>query len=129
MKKEKKPANDEIIHIKLNYQEAIKSKKDILETQRNLIQLLRTVKRFHLIRIEELKFKLMLLKRIKETKTNISKLNKTLPKIKIPDIIKENVEELHKKKEKKEDIFGQDMTQSDIEKELMELQIKLKQLE
>jgi hypothetical protein len=120
--------DEQLIHIRLGYSEAVQSKRDILEAERNFVQVLKDVKRYHLIRREELKLKLILLKKIKELKTNLNKINTIIPKIKIPEILRSDYAEKDTKKKVKE-ISGSAMRQTDIEKELMELQRKLKELE
>lgn len=120
--------DEQLIHIRLGYSEAVQSKRDILEAERTFVQVLKDVKRYHLIRREELKLKLLLLKKIKELKTNLNKINTIIPKIKIPEILRSDYAEKDTKKKVKE-ISGSAMRQTDIEKELMELQRKLKELE
>jgi hypothetical protein len=127
MKHTKKIKEDQLIYVRQEYSEAVQSKRDVLETQKNIIQILKNIKRYHLIRTEELKLKLILLKKIKELKINLSKINNTLPKIKIPDNIKK--ESNNKETKKVRELSGSEMKQTDIEKELLELQRKLKELE
>jgi hypothetical protein len=86
------------------------------------------MKIYHLIIKEELKLKLLLLKKIRELKTNLNRMNTIVPKIKIPEIIRGDYAEKDANKKVKE-ISGSAMRQTDIEKELMELQRKLKELE
>lgn len=128
----KSTSEEKLIHIKLDYSEAVQSKKDILGTQRDLLEVLKNLKRYHLIRTQELKIKLMLYKKIKELKTSINKLNVSFPKIKIPDIIKHD-EDFKNRKEEREmkkikEISGKDMKQSDLEKELADIQKRLQEL-
>jgi hypothetical protein len=124
MKKE-----DQLIHIKLGYSEAIESKRDILITQTNLIKILKNIKRYHLIRSKELKLKIIFLKKIRDLKKNINKIEKAIPKIKIPEEIRHD--ERNKDKEnirKIKNISGSELKQNDIEKELAELQKRLSEL-
>jgi hypothetical protein len=121
---------EKLIHIKLEYSEAVQSKKDVLGTQRDLLEVLKTLKRYHLIRMQELKTKELLYKKIKELKTSINKLNTSMPKIKIPEIIKHDSDyEERKELKKTKQTLGKDLKQTDLEKELAEIQKKLQQLE
>lgn len=120
---------EKIIHIKLEYSEAVQSKKDILGTQKDLIEVLKTLKRYHLIRLQELKTKELLYKKIKALKININKLNTSMPKIKIPKIISHDEDYEDKKELKKiKEISGKEMKQTDLEKELAEIQKRLQEL-
>lgn len=121
---------ESLIHIRLDYDESLETRKEILNTQKDLINLLRTVKRYHIIRNTELQLKLMLQKKIKELKLNTTKLEQILPKIRIPSILKREEKEDDTikrespvKKMKKEDY------DKNIEEQLKEIQEKLKRLE
>lgn len=122
--------DEKIIHVKLEYPEAVQSKKDVLGTQMDLLEVLKTLKRYHLIRMQEMKTKEFLYKKIKMLKTNLTKLKTTFPKVKLPEIIThdENYEEKKELKKIKE-ISGKDKKTNDIERELAEIQRKLKSLE
>ena len=125
MKKE-----ENLIHIKLEYIEAVQSKKDILGTQRDLIEVLKTLKRYHIIRIQEMKMKELLLKKMKELKVNLNKMNQVFPKIKLPSIIDHDSDSETKETIKKiKEIQGKDLKQNDLERELSDIQRKLKELE
>lgn len=125
MKKE-----ENLIHIKLEYLEAVQSKRDILGTQRDLIEVLKMIKRYHIIRIQELKVKELLLKKIKELKLNLNKMNQAFPKIKIPNIIQQDSHSEQKEMTKKiKEISGKNVKGDNLEKELADIQKKLRELE
>lgn len=122
---------EKLIHVKLDYSEAVQSKSDVLKSEANLLRILQTIKRYHPLRIEELKIKTRVHARIAEIVKNIKKLETTLPKIKIPKILKEHhpkdtaeIEEIEKKinytKERKYD--------SSLESQLQEIQERLREL-
>jgi vacuolar-type H+-ATPase subunit I/STV1 len=123
--------SENLIHVKLEYPEAVQSKKDILSTQKDLIEVLKSIKRYHLIRKEELKLKEIILKKIRELKTSMTKLNQTFPSIKLPKIITHESEYDEKKEtiKKIKEISGKDLKQNDLERELADIQKKLKALE
>ena len=124
-------AEEKLIHVKLEYEEAVQSKKDILSLEANLLTILQTIKRYHPLRIEELKSKSKVYTRIKEIVKNLKQLERTLPKIKIPQILKEHhlesVEELEKIEEKISKVKTQKYD-STLESQLEEIQGKLKDL-
>jgi hypothetical protein len=112
-----------LIHVKIEYEEAIQAKKDLLSSERDFIRILKTVKRYNLLRKEELNIKLRLQNKIKEFKTNLWRLNEVFPKIKLPDILKkEDLEEEKPSKTKKEN------KNEDLEVQLREIQERLRKL-
>jgi hypothetical protein len=118
--------SESLIHIKLEYNESLETKRDALNTQKDLINLLKSIKHYHSIRNEELKLKLRIQKKIRELKMNISKLEQILPKVKIPEILRKENEEVRResvpRKIKKEDY------DKNIEDQLREIQEKLRRL-
>jgi hypothetical protein len=121
---------EKLIHIKLEHPEAVQSKRDVLETQKDLIEILKNIKRYHLIRMQELKAKEILYKKMKALKMSVNKLNTSMPKIKIPDIIRHEDDEDEKElKKMKKEISGSDMKQTDLERELASIQKRLQALE
>ncbi len=80
------------IHIKIDYIEARKGKKEILSSQINSINMIKILQRYRELRTEELEKKQMISKKIKEIKTNLSKLQKVLPALKIPKILERSHE-------------------------------------
>jgi len=118
--------NENLIHIKLEFEEALQSKKDILSSEINLLRIARILKNYHSLRSKELKLKLTLYKKIKEMKSSVRKLEQTLPKIKIPKILedKDYLEEEIKPKETKKI-----MHEDNIEEQLKDIQAKLNSLQ
>jgi len=111
------------IHVRINYEEAIQSKKDLLSSERDFIRVLKIIKRYRDLREKELNSKLKMQKKMKELKTNLGKLNETFPKIKVPDILKKNGLEEDKPKKIKEE-----NKDKDLESQLREIQEKLRKL-
>lgn len=121
-----------VIHIQLTYDEALESKRDILSSQANLLRMLQTIRRYRPLRLEELALKLKLQKKLKEINSEIKTLQLTVPKIKIPEILR--------KENKTEDQVEIDETEIQIEKakirrhdtsieaQLQEIQNKLRSL-
>lgn len=125
---------ENLIHVKLDYGEAINSKKDILFTEMDLLRILKVIKNFHTLRSEELALKLKAHKKIKELQITMNKLHTLLPTIKIPKLLqkKEEKQEIQKiiKKTKLKPITKEKPKKysDEIEKQLEEIQKKLKSL-
>ncbi|MEK6757590.1 MAG: hypothetical protein AABX88_00535 [Nanoarchaeota archaeon] len=122
------------IHIRLEYTDAVKSKKDILLTEMNLLKILRIMKNYHSLRTEELDAKINLYKKVMELRANFKKIEDVFPKIKIPNILnKGNIFETTNIEEKS-DIQGRiknsrvEERNKDIDYQLREIQEKLKAL-
>ncbi len=116
----------EVIHVKLEYNEALQSKKDILNSEIGLLKIAKAIKKHQILRSDEFKIKLKLHRKLKELKTNIGKLQQSLPKIKIPEIL-----------EGKREFFEEHLVKPKVEKrahdisletQLQEIQERLKQL-
>lgn len=116
-------AGENILHVKFEFQEALQSKKDLLSSQINLLRTSKAIKNYKSLRSQELNQKAKLLKKIKSTKTNIGKLKRILPKVKIPDILKDGHErkELEDFKTKNQEVKDR----SNIESQLRDIQEKL----
>jgi len=112
---------ENLIHVGLNREELINSKKEILSTEADLIRILQTIKKYQLLRTNELKLKTRLLKKLKETKAEIKKLEEILPKPKIPKILLGIGN--------KKDEFKISSKKDNLESQLEEIQKKLRELE
>jgi len=118
--------NENLIHVKIEYDEALESKKELLSLKMNLIKILRTIKKYNKLRVEELRLKSKLKRTTGSTLTNIKKFQKTVPKIKIHKMPKKDKEndELSRITNIKEN--QQDKT---LERELEQIQEKLRELQ
>jgi len=116
----------EVIHVKLEYLEALQSKKDILGSELGLLKIAKAIKRYQILRSDELKIKLRLHRKLSELKTNIGRLQQVLPKVKIPDILEEKRESPEKKIVKTK--IEERAHDSSLESQLQEIQERLKQL-
>lgn len=117
--------NNEVVHLKLEYPEALEGRKDMLSSEINTLQLLRIIKKYHTIRNQELNKKIEMQKKIKDIQKNLELMTKLMPKPKIQKIMKNiNV----KTKEDKNNL-NHDKDINPIEEELKEIQKRLKELE
>ncbi|MBT4375910.1 hypothetical protein HOD29_00860 [archaeon] len=113
-----------LIHIKLQYEEAVETKKDILSSEINLLNLIKIIRKYKDLRKKELENKIKIQRKVKQLKANINKLQKTLPKLKIPNIIKKEERATKEVTELRKEI------QADtIESQLQKIQRKLRLLE
>lgn len=119
-----KNKEDNVIHIKFNRPEAVQAKRDLLFTEKDILQTLRHLKKYHLLRKKELTLKTKAKKRLQEVNKDVNDLKKKLPKVKRPEILKE--EEKEAKSEEKQ---PEKIDYSNIDKELDDIQEKLVQLE
>jgi hypothetical protein len=115
---------ENLIHIKLGYGEALQTKRDILSSQITLLRIAKAIRGYGIYRSGELELKLVLYKKIKELKMNLGKLQKTLPKLKIPDILRKEGQEKTEPKSKKIK-----PPERDIEEQLQEIQKRLNELQ
>lgn len=111
---------DSPIHVKLDYVEAKDAKKEVLSSQINLLELKKGLSNYKKLRLDELRKKEKLSQKIKNIKTNIAKLEKTLPKVKKPKFMK---------KEREEVKVNKNLSPSSLEQELNKIKAKLKRLE
>ncbi len=116
---------ENLVYIKLEYNESIQSKRDILASQIGLLKLMKRIRHYRFLRIEELKLKAQMYGKIKELITNIKKIKTSFPKIKIPQLKKsEEKEEFVKKiRETKESDYDKM-----LENQLQEIQEKLRSI-
>jgi hypothetical protein len=113
-----------LVHVRIGYEEGVQAKKDLLSSERDFLRILKIIKKYHLLRKAELTNKLRLQNKMKELKANLGKLNETLPKIKVPSILKrESIQEEDTSKKTKEE-----KKEKDLESQLREIQDRLRKL-
>jgi len=115
--------SENLIHIKLSYEEAFSTKKGLLSSQMYLLRILRSIENYRFLKTKEFQQKQQILKKIKETKTNIKILEKILPKAKIPKYLRGD------KKEIREKPSAPRMHDENIENQLSEIKKKLDSLQ
>lgn len=129
----KEESNENLIHLKFNYDEALNSKRDLLYSQRSLITITKIINNYLSLKNQRLNVRLELHKKLKETTTGIRKLQKLIPDVKIPKILRKN--EYEGEEEKKEE-FRKPVNKKEhpvydnnIESQLQEIQEKLQNLQ
>ncbi|MFZ1970595.1 MAG: hypothetical protein WAU65_00215 [Candidatus Nanoarchaeia archaeon] len=111
---------DNFIHVKLSYEEALQSKKDILASEIDIINIIKSIKRFLLLRDLELKMKSSFYKEVKKIAMNVKLLEADLPEVRIPKILK--------RPQENEEENSTNRVSGDLESQLREIQRKLKSL-
>ncbi len=119
--------SESLIHIKLDYREALISKKSILSLEMETLKLIKILENYRNLRIHEFTLKENLKKKIKETTATIRKLERTLPKLKIPEYLKEDSSS--EKIEKTQYSTLKHKESNDIESQLLEIQKRLDSLQ
>ena len=114
----------EIIHVKLEYSQALEAKRDILSLELNMINIAKRIRNYQKIREKEMREKNKLKTALAEVKNNIKKIESIWPR--------EHFPELEKFEEKMEQGFAEDKKQArhnaDLEIQLKEIQERLRAL-
>ncbi|MBT3691361.1 hypothetical protein HOG16_03925 [Candidatus Woesearchaeota archaeon] len=119
--------SEDILHIKFKHDELVRSKKDFLSSQIELLQISREINNFKIARAEELDTKLLLNKEMKSFNLSLRKLQASLPKVKIPKILSKEIVPKPQTIQRPQ-TYQQPTHNSTIESELLEIQNRLKEL-
>ncbi|MEK6945351.1 MAG: hypothetical protein AABW63_01005 [Nanoarchaeota archaeon] len=123
-----KTKNDSLIHVKLDYEEAVQSKKDILLTESELIKSVQAIRKYKEFRMKEIALKLELIKRLRDFKTHWRNTRNLLPPMELPKIVEEYEEGKHKKSPHKESKKSEHEKKAKVKEERhhdnLELQLK-----
>lgn len=121
--------NEDIMHVRLEHDEAIKSKRNLLLIEMGTLKAIQGIRNYKHLRTQELKEKTRLIKKLKDTLADLRKMHRILPKIKINKIneSKKPLNQKETKKEKQQRKKEQKYTLT-LEQELQEIQRKLKSL-
>jgi len=114
------------IYLKLENREALQLKKDLLITEMGLLKIAKIIRNYGYFRSEELRLKLVLSKKMREVKMNIGKLQKVLPKLKVPEILRKGEETHHPTKPEMKKSIPIDES---LETQLQEIQNRLNELQ
>lgn len=112
------------IHVKLGYGEALQTKRDILSLEMTLLRIAKAIRGYGVYRSMELELKSILYKEMKNLRINLGKLQRILPKPKIPDILRKEGQEKTEPKPRK--IRS---PEGSIEEQLQEIQGRLNELQ
>ena len=112
--------NDSLIHVKLEYGEVINSKRDILASEADILNIIKSMNRYVALRDEELDLKAQFYKEIKKIAIGIKMLETTLPHVKVPKILSPSEE----KPAERKIVVRKDET--GLEEQLREIQRRLR---
>ena len=109
------------IYSKIEYTEAINTKRNILESEAALLKSIQRLNNYKALRKRELMFKIKLKKTVKETQDLVKEILKNVPKISKKELNKIDENDITSSKKSKN-------LPSTIESELAEIQRKLQDL-
>ena len=109
-----KKSSENVVHIKLDYEEAIM----------NALNSAKRLGRYRFLRMEELALRTKLYNKLKETRSNIKKLQSILPEAKMPKIIRKS----HPQEEHLEAGSKVHKQPEDIESQLREIEKRIEDL-
>ncbi|MEA3414104.1 MAG: hypothetical protein U9Q99_01080 [Nanoarchaeota archaeon] len=129
--KKKSQITPQVIHIKINYIEAKKARREILLSEMSLLKLNKIIKNYRLLRIQELENKQKIYKKMIGIKKDLTRLQKLMPMPKIPKLIEKNyiLEKTNQEIEEIQQPSLPKIERTTIEQELAEIQRKLKALQ
>ena len=108
--------NQNLIHVRLEEDEALDAKRDLLISEENLLEAIKSMKKYFMLRKEELRLKIRLQKNIKEFGSSVKKLENSFPEMEKTPALKKQ----RKPKEKEE------VQDRNLESELDEIKNKLR---
>ena len=83
---------ENLIHLKFDYSEGKKAKRDILSLEADILKVSKIISKYKELRLQELKNKMVLHSKLKSLNRDISIIERYLPKLKIPKILKKEEE-------------------------------------
>ncbi len=118
------------VYIKLEKDEAISSKKDILSSEMNLLKIIQSIQNYQNLRKDELKKKRLIQKKAREARLNIAKIQMTMPALKVPKMFKREISGPAEPENAEEKIhIDLSRKKGTIENQLLEIQEKLNELQ
>jgi len=113
---------ENLVHVKLDYNEALEAKKDLLSLELELIKILKIIKEYKSMRIRELRLKKQLRGKTSSTLTNTKRILGILPKIKLHNLLGNSIKFTKEKRET-------DVRDLSLENELEQIKEKLRALQ
>jgi len=122
------------IHLRLDYGEAIFLRKDVLTSEMELILILKSMNKYIGLRKQEVSLKVKFYQILKKLSGNVKKMEKTLPQLEIPKILKNSQKQkevFEKKLESLPEIkplSKKSRADDALEQQLLEIQRKIQSL-
>jgi hypothetical protein len=91
---------DNLIHVRLDYDEALETKRDVLSIEANLIKIAQAISNYKELRTRELELKKDLDEKSSVLRADIKQVRTILPKMHLPKIVKKFEEKKHKEEKK-----------------------------
>ncbi len=126
--------NDNLMHVRLDYEGAKRSKKDLLMTEISVIKAVQTLHAYKLLKQQEYEEQEKLQEKIKETRLILLALQRQLPKVKVPKEFSEEIghEEAHESSKEKPKAISRPriikIHEDPLQAQLREIQDKLSKL-
>lgn len=115
--------NSNPVHVKLDFEEAITSKKAVLSMEMWLLEAAKNIETYKLLRMKELTLKENLKKKSKEARSSFKKLKAALPEPEMPKSVKKTESETHISPHSTKGKKGE------VEEQLLEIQKRLDALQ
>ncbi len=112
------------VYIKLEYDESLKSKKNLLSSEMSLLNIIKIMSRYNALRLEELKLKSEMYRAVKDLDSSMKKARASFPFLKIPERAKR--EEIIKRENIEETEIRKRVFDEDLESQLKNIQDKLR---
>lgn len=116
--------SENAIHIRLDYLEALKARRSILSSELSSLKIAKKIESYRILRLQELSLKSRLNGKMKETKSNIRKLQGMLPSAKVPKIFRREDFE-----EKTTEKGARPKVSADLDSQLREIEARLAELQ
>ena len=81
---------ENFIHLKFEHSEAVNSKRDLLTSEIELLNIIKSFEKFMALRALELKLKSKFFRESKKIEAEVKHLEKSLPDVEIPRVLKSN---------------------------------------
>jgi len=121
--------DENLVHLKFERNEALVGKRNILHSERNLLDLIGTIKRYKELRMEELRLKARMHRKMKETISVLQKLRTTFPHPNVEKIWnREREKNIELKEEDEPKVKKMIETDENIDLQLRDIQRKLNEL-
>lgn len=123
--------DENLVHLKFEHNEALIGKREILYSEKNMLDLIGIMKRYKELRLEELRLKSRIQRKMKETISKLQKLREVLPHPNVEKILNKKMEknvELKEEDEPSPIIKKRIETDENIDLQLRDIQRKLNEL-
>ncbi len=121
-----KPKNENPVYLRLMYNESLGSKKALLSSEILLLNIIKIMKRYNALRMEEFMVKTEMYKAIRQLESLMKKTKSSFPFLKIPENIQR--EKIAKMKKNVEKTMPRKILDEDLESQLRDIQEKLRSI-